>query len=397
MPEHNIKQSELDFLNGELELWREQALISPDQANAIRGLYTVKKSPVSKILLCAGIALVVLGVISFIAANWYDFSINQRVMFIISGYILPLTVSFIFADFYKMPRTSSVFLFFASLAFGGGIFLLGDMFGLNAFGKMILNALAPDGSPALRIVARNTCLWIIGVIPAVIIFKDKLQLLLAQILTLLYLFEIRAAGIFLWLWRGASFDFALLIQPYRAVFLILILWALWAYIKGRAVFNFNVLLTLIFISSRLNLCFGTSLTLLILAVTGVVMLVIFKFNDISTLGFLMTGIFGLALTFPDFWDESPILALNFLNLNASGFAVSTALILVPVFLWQLHKGRYMGGVFFVLLILRYFFDNIFSFMSRAWGFTLVGVVCLAIGIYINKKSKNKNTKNHEQN
>lgn len=390
-----LKQAELDFLNGELELWRENNLITPEQSEAIRGLYSVKKSPVSKIFLCAGIALVVLGAISFIASNWHEFSYSQRVLFIIAGYITPLIAACIFGEFCDMPKTSRIFLLLASLAFGGGIFLLTEsaMFGRYAFGKFIFNALSRH-----NVFAQNTGLWIIGVIPACIIFRDKLQLLLAQVLSLLYLFQIHAVSIFIWIWRGAGFNFALLIQPYRAVILILALWGLWLYIRGRIAFNFNILLTLLFISSRLNLCFGTSATLLILAILGFIMsLKDFNYSDISALGFFMTGIFGLALTFTDFWSNSPLLDLSladvFINLGfssgASGFAVLTALILVPIFLWQLHKGRFMGGVFFVLLILRYFFDNIFSYVSRAWGFTLVGAACLALGIYSELKKFKK--------
>ena len=116
-------------------------------------------------------------------------------------------------------------------------------------------------------------------------------------------------------------------------------------------------------------------------------------DDLGAMSLFIAGVFGLALTFADFWQDSPLLALA----SADALSVITAIILVPMFLWQLYKGRSMGGVFFVLLIMRYFFDNIFSYMSRGWGFTLVGTACALIGLYAERRFRkhNKEARDHE--
>ena len=388
-----LKASELEFLRGELELWRDSNIISPQQAYAIESLYKLKASPLYKIFMLAGLALVALGVISFIAANWDEFDVNIKFIFIILGYLVPLIVSYVLEDFYDMRKTSSVFLLFAGLAFGGGAALLLDMFGAKAFGKFIYNF------EAGRAYAVHTGVWLLGVIPAVIIFKDNLELILAQCLAGLYLLQIRAANIFIWHWKSASFNFNLLVQPVRALALILALWLLWSYISRfnknflhRVNLNLNLLLTLLFAGSRLNYCFGTSLTILILALLGFALSVISR-GDLGSMGLFIAGVFGLALTFADFWQDSPLLAAA----SADALSVITAIILVPVFLWQLYKGRFMGGAFFVLLIMRYFFDNILSYVSRGWGFTLVGIACALIGLYAERRFRkhNKEARDHE--
>ena len=393
-----LKASELEFLRGELELWRDSKIISPQQAYAIESLYKLRTSPLYKIFMLAGLALVALGVISFIAANWDEFDVNIKFIFIILGYLAPLIVSYVLEDFYDMHRTAGVFLLFASLALGGGVVLLLNMFGASAFGKFIYNF------ESGRVYAVHTGIWLLGVIPAIIIFKDSLELILAQCLAGLYLLQIRAADIFIWHWRSAGFNFNLLVQPVRAWILILALWLLWLYISNfnknflhRVNFNLNLLLTLLFAGSRLNYCLGTSLTTLILAAFGFVMSLIIIVNqldnlyDLGAMSLFIAGVFGLALTFADFWQGSPLLAVS----SADALSVITAIILVPLFLWHLYKGRSMGGVFFVLLIMRYFFDNILSYVSRGWGFTLVGLACALIGFYAERRFRNRNKNNRE--
>ena len=385
-----INSRELEFLRGELELWRDNNLISPQQADAIKNLYKLKASSFYKIFTLAGLALVALGLISFIAANWDEFNLNIKLIFIIAGYLTPLIISFVLKNFYNYAKTSRVFLLFASLAFGGGVVLLLNIFGANAFGKFIYNF------ESGRVYAVHTGLWLAGIIPAVIIFKDNLQLILLQCLTGLYLLQIRAANIFIWSWRSASFKFNLLVQPVRALILIAALWLLWLYVKkfnknilNRVNFNLNLLITFLFVSSRLNYCFGTSLTILILALLGFALSVISR-EDLGSMGLFIAGALGLALTVTDFWNGSPL--LNFYS--ADVLAVAAAVILVPVFLWQLYKGRFMGGAFFILLIMRYFFDNILSYVSRAWGFTFMGIVCVALGLYAERKFRNKRGGKH---
>lgn len=100
---------------------------------------------------------------------------------------------------------------------------------------------------------------------------------------------------------------------------------------------------------------------------------------ISSLGLGVAGIFGLALSYPLCWEDSTILlALAPARLLAAGAALLTALLM----LWHLHGGRASGGAFLVLIVLRYLFDGIFSLVSRAWGFTLLGVVCLVLGLWL---------------
>ena len=64
-----INAREMSFLEGELNLWLEETIISEEQLAEIKGLYTVKRRPLPLLLLEAGAALLALGGVSFVAAN----------------------------------------------------------------------------------------------------------------------------------------------------------------------------------------------------------------------------------------------------------------------------------------------------------------------------------------
>ncbi|MBQ3447611.1 MAG: hypothetical protein IJG37_08220, partial [Synergistaceae bacterium] len=140
----------------------------------------------------------------------------------------------------------------------------------------------------------------------------------------------------------------------------------------------NVMITVLLLASRMSLCFGGTWTLIILAVAGAVMWFAGS-ADIGIMGLLMTGVFGLLLTWPMFWRGAEF---------ASGrnvYPVINAVIVAGLMLasiWRGHSGT--GITFCVILAGRYFFDHLFGYLPKAWGFTAAGIILLAGGIFFGR-------------
>ena len=67
-----VSRGNMSFLLREAELWRELGLISAEQADGIRGLYSARRGRLQNALLGLGGTLVGLGVLCFVAANWLE-------------------------------------------------------------------------------------------------------------------------------------------------------------------------------------------------------------------------------------------------------------------------------------------------------------------------------------
>ncbi|MBQ6112533.1 MAG: hypothetical protein IJL01_09100, partial [Synergistaceae bacterium] len=177
-------------------------------------------------------------------------------------------------------------------------------------------------------------------------------------------------------------------SPVNAFALIAALWVLWRIITDRLAFNINLALTLLLLASRMSLCFGGTWTLIILAVTGAVMSFLSEWNDTEHAGLLMLGVFGLLLTWPEFW-RGGIFSGSIFGFEANTFwPVINALIVAVIMLVNIYRGHSgIGVVFCALLASRYFFDHLFGYMPKAWGFTLTGIIFLAAALFFGRIRK----------
>lgn len=374
----DIRKKEMDFLSGEINYWLEKKLVTSEQAENILSLYTVKNRNLRTILFIAGGILLGLGFVSFVAAHWHELPKIFRVCLISAAYLASLTAYYFCGK--SESRAGKAFLLLASVIFGSGIFLITRMYNYKLYWQNV------------------TGWWIIQVIITAFISRDFWQVYLAQILSLLYLNGINAIDIFALefanMARISVFEF---FAPWNAFALIITLWILWrTVIKDRVVFNVNMLLTLLLFASRMSLCFGGTWTLIILAASGAIMSFISRSHDAEIFGLLMLGLFGLLLTWAEFW-RGEIFATSIFSISGKTFfPVCTALITAVVMLVNIYRGHVAIGIIFcAFLASRYFFDHLFGYMPKAWGFTLTGIIFLIAGIFFGKirklfESKNKN-------
>lgn len=357
-----IKRKEMDFLNAETAVWVDEGIISGEQSAKILSLYDVKASNLRAIMLTAGGILLGLGAVSFVMAHWHELDKFLRVCLIAGVYAASLA-AYIFTG--RGTKTGRAFLLLASVIFGAGIYLITHMYDYYmTFGEIL-------------------GWWIAEVVITSVLARDEWQMYLAQFLSLVWMNESDAVNAFaLYFVRTARVPIAEFFAPVRAFALMLSLWLAWFATRDRTVFTLNMLLTVLLTASRMSLCLGGTEALIVLTAAGAVMSFMSKWRDTAVMGMLMLGVFGLLLTWPDFWRG---------EIFASGrnvYPVINAVIVAALMLMNIYRGNYgIGITFCALLASRYFFDHFFGYLPKAWGFTLTGVIFVIAGIFFGKIKK----------
>ena len=379
----SISKRKLDFLREELQVWQEEGLIGADSAARIASLYSARSRSFAQTLLCAGAALVGLGAISAVAANWWTIPRLLRTALVLAAYALSMgAASFCEKD---SPSGARALRLLAGLIFGGGIFLVAQMYHQGGHWSTAFGW------------------WALGLIPAARLFRDAWQMYLLQAVSLFY---VGGQGMFFW---GRMPDLA----PFRGDVLpgalLLVLWWLWRQTLGNLrAFNFNVQLTILFLFTRLLWYFSLTEALLASFAAGLALTAWPRADaaagwraSLSRWGILITGIAGVALSVPEVWYDFPYLRvvdgtaaqeLNALRLAANGAAALTAAVMG----WRLYRGSRLGGAFLALLVLRYFVDHFFGFMPKAAAFSGLGLLCLLAGFWWERSARRKKTKRDKE-
>lgn len=357
-----ISRKLMNFLSEELAAWQAQSLISAEQAARIRAQYTVEKRSFAAALFWFGAFLAGLGVICAVAANWDAIPRGSRMALIVGGYSAALAASWGVQK--RSGPLSRGLLLLAGFIFGAGIFLTAQMYHQGGHWWAAMG------------------LWAAGLLPAAWLFCDSWQLLLAQTLGLFYcggleaLFWLHSRPLSLWDWY---------ILP---GFLTAALWCVWSRTgRKEASLHFNILLTLIYLGSRAAVWLKGAQVLMAFFALGVLLMFVRlpeRGASLKLWGTALCGLAGIALSVPEIWDSTlvnfepsdmndPYHLLQKACAGASAFFTATALTV------SLIRGSAAAGMFLVLLVLRYFVDHFFGYLSKAAAFTALGILCLAAG------------------
>lgn len=357
------------FLQGELAFWQESGLMDARLASRIEAQYSVKDRGFAQILLCAGAVLLGLGALCAIAANWSDIPRAARLALIVGAYLVALLVSW--RCQVSLPRTSRSLLLLAGLIFGGGIFLTAQMFHQDGHWSTAFGW------------------WAGGLLPTVVLFGDPWQLILVQVLTGGYL-----GGLDLLFWSGSKALWQWYLIP---AILLVVLWGLWiALDRPESAFHMNVMLSAFFVFTRLADTQPLCVVLAVFFVMGIVMMIAsggtadWQFS-LSVWGTVFCGVAGLALSLPDVWQgfSAPM------DLTAKQLAAASAAIMALVMIARLYRGAGMAGIFLGLLVLRYFADKLFGFLSKAAGFSTLGVLCLVAGFVWERRMRRRRARQRQ--
>ena len=354
-----IRRKEMEFLSGESTVWAEQGIISQEQAGQILALYEVKEHSLRKILLTAGGILIGLAFVSFIAAHWHTLGKFFRVCVIAAGYLLSMCAYFFTGR--SQTKTGRVFLLQASVIFGAGIYLITRMYNIKLSFSEVLGW------------------WLVEILITSVSVSDVWQLYFGQVVGAVYLVWTNTIDLFALEFMGSArvalSEFFLPVEGWAVVIALCVACRL---VRDRTAFNVNMLLLLLVFASRMSLCFGGTWTLIVLALAGAGAS-FSRFGDAEVLGLLVMGLCGFVLTWPEVWRDG---LAEWGSVLAVVSAVLTAAVMV-VNIWRGHG--VIGVVFCVMLIVRYFFDRLFGYIPKAWGFGAAGVAFLIAGVYSGRK------------
>ncbi len=121
-------------LSTEIRCWRDENLISHELAEALISRYPIGSSRSSAItfLSIIGAVLIGLGALLYIGANWHQIAtiwkLTLIVMAIVASHLAGWTLKY---EPGNSPRLGTAFLLLGSLFFGGGIWLIAQMFNID--------------------------------------------------------------------------------------------------------------------------------------------------------------------------------------------------------------------------------------------------------------------------
>jgi uncharacterized membrane protein len=378
-----IRKREQAFLTRELGYWRQINLVDEGQAAAISNLYEPTKERFLQVFMGLGAMLAGLGVLSYVAANWEVLGRAAKVALIVGGYVLSIAAAYGLELSY--PYTSRAFLLLGSFLYGGGIFLISQIFHEGG-----------DITTALF-------WWMAGVAPACLIFRDRAQLLLFQGISLVYFHWFYQS----WWWifgsysSGFSYPFSSFLLSLVSLYPLTILaglWVLWLCCGRWGVgLHANILITLNWLGIHASRYMRDVTGLwFFLFVIGLILCLapLGRAKDLlEAWGITLTGVFGIVLSFQEIWRWSRILRdpdlFGIYNISFRALAVAAAILTCAALLWNIHKGSLLATVFFCLLALRYYFDIFYDFMDKALLFTLGGILLMAMGFWLQRARKKR--------
>ena len=156
-----------DVLGGEAEKWVAEGLITADQAAALRGRYEASgaaqaesRSRAASVLAVIGAIAVGVGVLGFIAANWDGISHGLRLA------LLTLAISGAYAGAYHFrertrshPHIGEVLYLLGVLLFGASLFLVGQMYNVEAHDPLALLIWAAAAVSVAIVVRSRPITW----------------------------------------------------------------------------------------------------------------------------------------------------------------------------------------------------------------------------------------------
>lgn len=340
------------FLKNELNYCEARGLIESKQKEEIINSYDIHQSyNFIKILLTIGAILVGLGVLSFIASNWPVISKLGKFMIIIGGFLVVNFASYKLKDEY--PNISNSLIYLGILIYGAGIFLVGQMF---HYGGHFTGAFL---------------LWAVGILPMAVLFRDKLIIIFAHLLVLIYIngyFDLGEIPVFIFL-IVPGFYFLNRYFAYNSVI---------CFFNNLVALN-----SLLYLMVHFD--FNETIVLLAFFVIGLVMFfasINFNTQIFRIQGMLILGVFGLILTIPDAWD-----IFRNLNITLNVLSVTFACIYFILLLFITKKGNLISLIFICVTIFRYYIDTFYDFMPKSLFFITGGLILLGFGYYFEKMRK----------
>jgi len=341
-----ITQANFSLVSKELDHFESSGLITEEQKTGILEIYEIKGGlNFIRVVVTIGAILVGLGILSFIASNWDGISHLIKLLIIFGVFGGVNLAGYMLSE--NNPKTGRSLIYLGTLAYGAGIFLIGQMYN---FGGEFPTAFL---------------LWSLGVLPMAFQLKDKYLMLFAN-----FLFGVYLLG---------SFDQGF---PYAGWAGVPITYLAFNYFdKSRLLLFFANLTSLSFIL-QIAIRYeaeGLHVALLFFFI-GLVMYGAkhnFEPDIFRVQGNILFGVTGVILTFPDIWDV-------LVNVQSTRLvSILFALAFVGLLFFLIRKGNLISLIFVCITIFRYYTDT-FAFLPKSLFFIVGGLLLLAFGFYFER-------------
>jgi uncharacterized membrane protein len=378
------------FLTDESRLWVERGQISEAQRSDILENYVPARTfPVAVLIL--GVAMIGLGVLSFVAANWRVLPKEMKIALIAGSYLVSVAGAYL-CERRSWKFVSDTLLFLSGFLLLGGLALIAQIFHLQGSTTGLLMTWLLIYGPTF-LLARGIAIYTLYEIAALVYIN------------MLYVY-------YPW-WRAGTHPSSVsIVNPYQPLLLLVLLaaaaWWSWSLERHsdrapesalRAVFvggsTRKIFLSNLFILNWFTwICLITEYETALPYVTGVLVIgVLITFSawmldapDLDLQGLLCVGLAGFALTFQVIWSGwryhgIPDLAEEQLQLLFRQVASSAAL--CAYLLWRIARQRRnaaLAAFLFCAVLARWYFDMFYGFMSKSLFFTLGGALLLLIAL-----------------
>lgn len=340
-----ISKSRFAFLKQEVEELSIMGVIDDDQGKKIMANY--EPAPglnFIRVLLIIGSILIGLGILSFIASNWNKIGKISKLS-IIWGFMAATFASSYFLED-KYEKTAKAMLYLSCIIYGGGIFLIGQIFN---YGGEFTSAFY---------------LWIIGIIPAMLIFKDRIIYLFANIMAFIYV--------------SSSFGDSILIQT--ALLLAVLYYANRHFDYSKfATFVTNLVSLLLILQLMDYYSVEEPYAQITFFIIGLAFFYIKSpINDsmFNIQGILVSGLSGFSLSFEWPWES--------IMDDPQKLAIGVGIALMLYMLYLVKQGLVTPLVIICMMILRYYFDTFYDFMPKSMFFLTGGIILIAFGHYFER-------------
>ncbi len=384
-----ISDAKYRFLSGESEGWVEDGLIPADVRGRILDRYEVSKQ-FPAVVLTLGIAMIGIGILSFIAANWQEIGRMFRVVLVVAGYAGCVVAAYL-SERRGHRNVAGAFLLLSGFMLLGGIALMSQIFHIQ-------------GSLDGLLVT-----WLVVFAPTLLLSKNLSVYLLYEVVALFYMnwIYIDMDGFFR---RGLDtiFDPATLFRPWQPLVLMLVLgavaWWCWnedrktAALEGRDGERDPSVLRAIFIGGATRRIFffhfyilnwfgwicvmnstGRMIAPFFIGVIVIGALILFcahqlDSSDLDLQGVCCVGISGLMLTFSFVWGHGWF-SSRWNDARGSELLLCSAM-LAAFLIYRIIHGRRGNG--FAVFLFCALLARWYSFMDKSLFFVTGGVALLAI-------------------
>ncbi len=387
-PEHKLPPRLLRFLQRELATWVEEGIVTQDQHDRISARYTVSR-PYGAITRTLGGAMIGLGVLSFIAANWDAIGDATKIAGAIAGYL-----ALAFSAF--ACRSLSWREFYAVLSgfvFLGGIFLMSQIFHTGGRASAAFAA------------------WLVAYVPTIVLLRSAGALFLAQAVGCLfinflfadatgwnsdkiaYTFDLGRGGVFfpldpllalallaggIWfLWQRPRPGSRTFIAALSFQFILVTNWVIW---QGILILDHahsplaQLLVSVVLIGAAIDFC-GRKLSSRLF----------------ESQGLLWIAGAGIPLSIRFVWAEGYSRWCG--DESALAMAILASVLLGGYLLYRANRrqgGDTLAILLFCALLCRWYFDMFYSFFSKSLFFVVGGLLLIVPPIVYERFKRKRN-------